>query len=53
MQQNKNKKKKRNYREYRKAKALFKQLKAGIKTWEDMKDEDIRLLQKYYPWLFE
>lgn len=46
------KKKKVNYKEKQKARAIFKRLKAGLVTWEELKEEELKLLKKYYPFLF-
>lgn len=35
----------------RHVRAKFKQLKAGIITWDDLSDEEIKELCKYYGWL--
>jgi len=41
-----------NSAERRKAKGIFKRLKAGLVSWEELKEEEIKLLRKYYGWLF-
>jgi len=37
----------------KKVRGLFKQLKAGLKTWDDLTEEEIKELRKYYPFLFD
>lgn len=39
-------------KEKRRAKAIFKRLKAGLVSWEDLTQEEFELLEKYYGWLF-
>jgi len=36
--------------EKKRARMVFKRLKAGIVKWEDLSEEEIRLLRKYYYW---
>jgi len=40
------------WKEKRRARIIFKQLKAGLKTVDSLNDEEIKLLRKYYPFLF-
>jgi uncharacterized coiled-coil DUF342 family protein len=40
------------YKEKKRARMIFKRLKAGITKPEDLTAEEIRLLRKYYPFLF-
>ena len=36
----------------KKAKILFKQLKAGIRKWDDLNEEELQLMLRHYPSLF-
>jgi len=36
----------------KKAKILFKQLKAGIRKWDQLNEEELQLMLKHYPSLF-
>lgn len=36
----------------KKARMIFKQLKAGIRSKDSLTDEEIKLLKRYYPFLF-
>ena len=40
------------YREKKRAKIIFKRLKAGITSYDKLSKEDIALLRKHYPFLF-
>ncbi len=40
------------YKEKKKARIIFKRLKAGITKPEDLTAEELKLLHKYYPFLF-
>ena len=40
------------YKEKRRAKIIFKRLKAGITKPEELTAEELKLLHKYYPFLF-
>jgi len=38
--------------EKKKARIVFKRLKAGIVSWDELKEDEIKLLKRYYPFLF-
>lgn len=40
------------YKEKKKARITFKRLKAGITKPEELTAEELKLLRKYYPFLF-
>jgi len=40
-----------NYQEKKKARKIFKQLKAGLKEFDDLSSEERRLVLRYYGWL--
>lgn len=40
-----------NYQEKKKARRIFKQLKAGLKKFEDLSEEEKELVVKYYGWI--
>ena len=40
------------WKERKRAKAIFKRLKAGLVSWEELSQEEFALLEKYYGWLF-
>lgn len=40
------------WKERKKAKAIFKRLKAGLVSWDDLSQEEFELLEKYYGWMF-
>ncbi len=40
------------YKEKRRARIIFKRLKVGLSRIEDLSNEDLELLKKYYPFLF-
>jgi len=46
------KKSKSNWKERKHARAIFKRLKAGLVSWEELSQEEFALLEKYYGWLF-
>ena len=41
-----------NWKERKHARAIFKRLKAGLVSWEELSQEEFALLEKYYGWLF-
>ncbi|WP_457590745.1 hypothetical protein [Geoglobus sp.] len=41
------------YREKKRARMVFKKLKAGLIAPEQLSEEDIALLRRYYPFLFK
>ncbi len=41
------------YKQRRNARMIFKQLKAGIRKAEDLSSDEIKLLKKYYPFIFK
>jgi len=41
------------YKERKRAKRIFKRLKVGLSRFEDLSNDEIRLLKKYYPFLFK
>ena len=41
------------WKEKRQARAIFKRLKAGLVSWEELSEEEFRLLEKYYGWLWK
>lgn len=40
------------YKEKREARIIFKQLKTGLRETKDLSDNEIKLLKKYYPFIF-
>ncbi|NPA98175.1 MAG: hypothetical protein GXO43_02240 [Crenarchaeota archaeon] len=36
-----------------KVRGIFKRLKAGITTWDDLSEDEIKELKKWYPFLFK
>ena len=40
------------WKEKQRARAIFKRLKAGLVSWNELSKEEFELLQKYYGWLF-
>lgn len=40
------------WKEKQKARGIFKRLKAGLVSWDDLSQEEFELLEKYYGWMF-
>ena len=40
------------WKEKRRARMLFKRLKIGLTTFDELNEDDVKLLRRYYPFLF-